>query len=94
MTRDLGGTYERYQKYKFDKALFVVAAQQDFYFKQVFKTLELMGYEWANRCQHISFGEQAGLALCDNPAQPSPSSQAWSLACRPVGARSSSWMTS
>jgi arginyl-tRNA synthetase len=60
MTRDLGGAKERKDAYKFDKAVYVVAAQQDFYFKQLFKTLDLMGYEWADpkakQLQHINFG--------------------------------------
>ncbi len=63
MTRDLGGAKERKDTYNFDKSIYVVAAQQDFYFKQLFKTLELMGYEWADpkakQLQHISFGECA-----------------------------------
>jgi arginyl-tRNA synthetase len=57
ITRDLGGAKERYDKYKFDKMIYVVASQQDLHCKQFFKMLELMGYEWADRLQHINFGE-------------------------------------
>jgi arginyl-tRNA synthetase len=61
ITRDLGGAKERYDKYKFDKMIYVVASQQDLHCKQFFKMLELMGYEWADRLQHINFGESTDL---------------------------------
>jgi len=34
----------------------VVAYQQNLHFKQVFKVLELMGYDWAKDLHHIAFG--------------------------------------
>ena len=34
----------------------MVASQQDLHFKQLFKVLELMGYEWAKDCVHVNFG--------------------------------------
>lgn len=37
------------------KSLYVVDVRQSLHFRQVFKTLELAGYEWAKRCQHISY---------------------------------------
>eukprot|EP01119_Soliformovum_irregulare_P007683 TRINITY_DN2012_c2_g1_i2.p1 TRINITY_DN2012_c2_g1~~TRINITY_DN2012_c2_g1_i2.p1 ORF type:complete len:529 (-),score=147.75 TRINITY_DN2012_c2_g1_i2:117-1703(-) len=62
ITRDIAAAYERFQEYKFKKMFYVVAAQQNFHFQQLFKILELMGYEWANRCQHISFGMVKGMS--------------------------------
>ena len=47
LTRDIGGAIERYEKYKFDKMIYVVSSQQDLHLAQFFKVLELMGYEWA-----------------------------------------------
>ena len=49
ITRDIGGAVERWEKYKFDKMIYVVASQQNLHLAQFFKVLELMGYEWANR---------------------------------------------
>jgi arginyl-tRNA synthetase len=37
------------------KSLYVVDVRQSLHFQQVFKTLELAGYPWANRCQHIPY---------------------------------------
>ncbi len=55
-TRDLAAAIYRRETYHFDTSLYVVAYQQDLHFKQVFKVLELMGYEWAKQCVHVSFG--------------------------------------
>jgi len=56
ITRDIAAAVDRYEKYKFDKMFYVVAAQQDLHFKQLFKLLEMMGYSWAKNCFHINFG--------------------------------------
>jgi arginyl-tRNA synthetase len=37
------------------KSYYVVDVRQSLHFQQVFKTLELFGYEWANRSQHIPY---------------------------------------
>ena len=56
-TRDLAAALYRKDTYNFDRSLYVVAYQQDLHFKQVFKVLELMGYDWAkDQCVHVSFG--------------------------------------
>jgi arginyl-tRNA synthetase len=33
-----------------------VGAPQAFHFKQLFKILEVMGYDWGSKCEHIPFG--------------------------------------
>ena len=55
-TRDLAAALYRKDTYNFDRSLYVVAYQQDLHFRQLFKVLELMGYEWANKMEHVSFG--------------------------------------
>ena len=56
-TRDLAALLYRIDNYNFEKALYVVGSEQSLHFKQVFKTLELMGYEkYAAACEHIPFG--------------------------------------
>lgn len=56
-TRDLASLLYRIENYDFDKALYVVGNEQQLHFKQVFKVLELMGYEkYAKNCVHIPFG--------------------------------------
>ena len=56
ITRDLAAAKYRKDTYNFDKSLYVVAYQQDLHFRQLFKVLELMGYEWYKDCEHVAFG--------------------------------------
>jgi len=55
-TRDLAAALYRKRTYDFDKNLYVVAYQQNLHFKQVFKVLELMGFDWHKDCVHVPFG--------------------------------------
>ena len=55
-TRDLAAALYRKDTYNFDRSLYVVAYQQDLHFRQIFKVLELMGYEWAKKMEHVAFG--------------------------------------
>ncbi|MDO5327136.1 MAG: arginine--tRNA ligase [Clostridia bacterium] len=56
-TRDLAAAIYRKETYHFDQCLYIVAYQQDLHFKQLFKVLELMGYDWArDQCKHVAFG--------------------------------------
>jgi arginyl-tRNA synthetase len=34
----------------------VVGSEQNAHFRQLFKVLELLGYDWAKRCHHLSYG--------------------------------------
>ncbi|MDP4551842.1 arginine--tRNA ligase [Alkalihalobacillus macyae] len=55
-TRDLAAALYRYETYGFNRALYVVGNEQSLHFKQVFKVLKKMGYEWADQMHHITFG--------------------------------------
>lgn len=55
-TRDLAAAYYRAKTYDFYKCLYVVAYQQNLHFKQLFKVLELAGFEKAADMEHIAFG--------------------------------------
>ena len=55
ITSDLGMTVHKFEKYKLDKSVWVVSSQQNLHFKQLFKILELLSYEWAKDCRHFSF---------------------------------------
>ena len=54
-TSDLGATIYKFEKYKLDKAIWVVANAQNLYFKQVKKLFELLGYKWEKNAIHFSF---------------------------------------
>lgn len=55
-TRDLAAAIYRKKTYDFYKNIYVVGTPQSLHFKQVFKTLELAGLEWAKDCVHVGFG--------------------------------------
>lgn len=55
-TRDLAAAIYRKKAYDFDKNIYCVGLTQSLHFKQVFKTLELMGHEWAKNCIHVGNG--------------------------------------
>lgn len=62
LTRDIGAAMERYEQYKFDKMIYVVASQQDLHLQQLFKILSLLEFDWADRVQHINFGMVLGMS--------------------------------
>ncbi|KAG2133453.1 hypothetical protein BD769DRAFT_1638918 [Suillus cothurnatus] len=62
LTRDLGGAIERWEKYHFDKMIYVVASQQDLHLSQFFKMLSLMEFPWADRLEHVNYGLVLGMS--------------------------------
>ncbi|RLI97744.1 MAG: arginine--tRNA ligase [Candidatus Aenigmatarchaeota archaeon] len=55
ITSDLGMTVQKFKQFELDKSIWVVSSEQNLYFKQLFKILELLGYEWVKNCHHFSF---------------------------------------
>ncbi len=55
-TRDMAAALYRKKTYGFYKSLYVVALQQNLYFRQLFKALELSGFEWAKDMVHVAYG--------------------------------------
>lgn len=56
ITRDIAAAVYRKETYDFYRNIYVVASQQNLHFQQLFKIIELMGYDWANQCVHVPFG--------------------------------------
>jgi arginyl-tRNA synthetase len=55
-TRDLAAAIYREENFHPSKILYVVDQRQALHFQQVFSVLKKMGYEFAEGCEHISFG--------------------------------------
>lgn len=55
-TRDIAAAYDRAQMYHFDKCIYVTSTQQILHFKQWFKVVELMGYDWYDKLVHVPYG--------------------------------------
>ena len=62
LTRDIAGAMQRYEKYQFDKMIYVIASAQDLHTAQFFKALELLDLPWANRLEHVNFGLVHGMS--------------------------------
>ena len=63
LTRDIGAAVERYNKYQFDKMIYVVAVQQDLHLAQLFKIEEAMGRkDISEKCEHVNFGMVLGMS--------------------------------
>ncbi|MCD6246909.1 MAG: arginine--tRNA ligase [Candidatus Diapherotrites archaeon] len=56
ISNDLVLTKHKVEHYKLDLNIFVVASEQDLYFKQLFRIFELLGYKWHNINEHLSYG--------------------------------------
>ncbi|UUZ93957.1 arginine--tRNA ligase [Paenibacillus sp. P25] len=56
-TRDVTAAIYRKNTYDFEKAVYVTDAGQSLHFKQWFKVIELMGYDWAKQLVHVPFGK-------------------------------------
>ena len=56
MTRDLAAALYRKENYDFEKCIYVVGSQQSLHFQQLFKVLELVGFEWAKDMVHVPVG--------------------------------------
>lgn len=56
-TRDLALARKKFDQFKIDRSIYVVDEAQSHHFKQVFKVLELAGYEQVKRCHHLSYAQ-------------------------------------
>lgn len=55
-TRELAAAIDRHKKYKFNRMLYETGSEQKLHFSQIFKLLELLGYDWAKNCVHVDHG--------------------------------------
>ncbi|MDO5708079.1 MAG: arginine--tRNA ligase [Andreesenia angusta] len=55
-TRDITAALYRKKEFDFEKAIYITDYAQNLHFKQWFKVIELMGYDWADDLIHAPFG--------------------------------------
>lgn len=56
MTQDMALAKLKYDDYKMDKSIYVVASEQDYHFKVLFLILKKLGFKRANGLYHLSYG--------------------------------------
>jgi arginyl-tRNA synthetase len=54
-TKDLALTKQKFEEYDIDRSVWVVDVRQSLYFDQIFKILELYGFEQAEECIHLGY---------------------------------------
>ena len=54
-TKDLPLAFKKFEDYQLDKSIYVIDVRQSLYLKQIFKTLEIMGFEWADKLYHLAY---------------------------------------
>ncbi len=54
-TKDLALTRRKFEDYHVDRSIWVVDTRQSFYFEQIFKIMELWGFEQAEQCYHLGY---------------------------------------
>jgi len=54
-TEDLALAKLKQEEYGPDRSIYVVDVRQSLHFQQVWKTLEIAGYDWAKKCEHLAY---------------------------------------
>ena len=54
-TKDLPLAIKKFKEFDLDRSVYVIDVRQSLYLKQVFKTLEILGYEWADKLYHLAY---------------------------------------
>ncbi len=54
-TEDLALAKLKHEEYAPERSIYVVDVRQTLHFQQVWKTLEIAGYDWAKRCEHLAY---------------------------------------
>lgn len=61
-TRDIAAAIDRFERFRFDRSLYVIATDQSLHCRQFFSVLRRMGYGWADRLVHVNFGRVHGMS--------------------------------
>lgn len=56
ITQDLGTAHERHDNHQANRYIYVVADEQNYHFKVLFETLDLLGEPYAKNLFHLSYG--------------------------------------
>ena len=56
ITQDIGAAVSRFEKYKFDKMIYITDFRQEGHFGHLFSILKLFGYKFHNKLNHLPFG--------------------------------------
>lgn len=56
LTQDVGTAVRKVEDFSLDRSIYVVASEQQYHFQVLFAILKGLGYPWASKCYHFSYG--------------------------------------
>ena len=56
VTQDIRLAKEKYDDFKYDKSIYVVATEQNYHFKVLFELLKILKFPFAKKCCHFAYG--------------------------------------
>ncbi|HDQ14341.1 MAG TPA: arginine--tRNA ligase [Sediminispirochaeta sp.] len=56
LTQDIGTAIRRHADWPFTRMIYVVASEQQYHFKVLFHVLKKLGFQWARKLYHLSYG--------------------------------------
>ena len=56
ITQDMGTAVERFREFDINSLIYTVGNEQDYHFKVLFLILKKLGYPWADKLYHLSYG--------------------------------------
>lgn len=56
ITQDIGTAISRHDDWAFNQLVYVVASEQNYHFKILFYILKKLGFDWADKLYHLSYG--------------------------------------
>ena len=56
ITQDIGTAISRHDDWAFNQLVYVVASEQNYHFKILFHILKKLGFDWAEKLFHLSYG--------------------------------------
>jgi len=56
ITQDIALAKEKYEDFRYDLSIYVVATEQNYHFKVLFEVLKMLGFSFADKCYHFAYG--------------------------------------
>jgi len=56
ITPDMALAKRKFEEFNLDKSIYVVGADQELYFKQLFSILDILGFASVSKCHHLAYG--------------------------------------
>lgn len=62
MTRDIAAAQDRFERFAFERSLYVIGQDQALHVSQLKRVIEAMGFAWSSKMTHVAFGRVHGMS--------------------------------